>query len=145
MDISDAVAEIDGSMPRTRLGSIPVRGGTIFWLGVALLCLAAIALMCFRPARVVGVSDKALAYSLRGAVDGGETGACEKVEHEWRCRVLSEDFGGGSFTEELYSVDVSDWGCWEATRSDGKGGEGGALPESLDGCITVADLIRIGD
>lgn len=159
MDVSDAVAEIDGSMPRTRLGSIAVRGGTIFWLGVALLCLAAIALMCFRPARVVGVSEAALAHSLQAAADASGKAACEERgdDGRWTCSVSEEpDPSSGRRPVAIYSVDTSDWGCWDAKLlASGVAGDGGGSslgrskgvgddPRSLDGCITVADLIRIG-
>jgi len=137
-----------------------VRGGTIFWLGVALLCLAAIALMCLRPARVVGVGEAPLAHSLRSAADANGKSACEEggADGRWTCSVADEpDPSSGQRPVAIYAVDVSDWGCWDAKLlASGLAGDGDGSPleeskragsqaRTLDGCITVADLVRTDD
>ncbi len=118
--------------------------GKIFWLVVGLLCVAAIALMVFRPARVVGPNEKSLAYSVKSAADASESGECAEVEDDWLCRLKTFDKGSSSKVSSLYAVEVDDWGCWNAYRR-GLRGHDNALPRTLDGCITIADLIRVGD
>jgi len=119
-----------------------VKGGTVFWLGVVLLCLAALALMCFRPARVVGVSEKALAYSLRSANNAGQTGECEGAEERWRCTVYTSGGTVGSGVASVFKVEVDGWGCWDATEDPSNDRR---PPMTLEGCITIADLVRLGD
>lgn len=119
-------------------------GGKIFWLVVVVICLAAIALMVFRPARVVGTSEKALAYSVKSTANASESGDCAEVEDDWLCRLKTFDKASSSKVASLYAVDVDDWGCWGAVRR-GLRGHDDALPRTLDGCITIADLVRIGD
>ena len=118
-----------------------MKGGTIFWLAVALLSIAAIALIVFRPARVTGTSEKSLAYSLRRANDAGQTGRCKGDDDRWRCTVFTSGGTDGSGVPSVYSVDVDGWGCWSAEGMR----KGGDPPLTLDGCITIADLIRSAD
>lgn len=121
-----------------------VRRGTAFFLLVAILCLAAIVVICVRPARVVGVSSDSLSHSLEKAVGGELSGSCaERVDGDWICkRVGGRPQGDSSFgPTAAYEVEVSGWGCWEGTRVQ----KGSKLPPRLDGCITIFDLIRLGD
>lgn len=115
-------------------------GGKIFFGLLSLIAIAAIVALCIRPSAVIGVSEKSLAYSVRGAADSNETGRCQEVEDDERflCTARSGDSGS---TETEYAVEVDDYGCWDATR---KGGGGGAA-QSLEGCITITDLIRLDD
>ena len=107
----------------------------------ALLLVALLWLVCFRPARIIGSSGERLAHSLRRAVHGPETGSCTEVGGRWRCHVLGanpfeDDVAGPSRT---YLVELGDWGCWEAQMVDGKSGD--HFPQTLDGCIAIGDLI----
>jgi len=114
-------------------------GGKIFFGLLSLIAIAAIVALCIRPSTVIGVSEKSLAYSLRGAADANETGRCKEIEDDERflCTVRSGDSGS---TETPYAVEVDDYGCWDA-----KGKGGGGASQSLDGCITITDLIRLDD
>lgn len=121
-----------------------MRKGLIFGLLIALIAIAAIAALLLRPATLIGVTEKSLAYSVRGASEGSETGECRGSGDRWACSA----FGSGDPTastgpSSVYTIDVDDFGCWDATRRDG--GESGSLPETLDGCITVLDLVRADD
>jgi len=89
-------------------------------LGAA-VTLAILAVMI--PARLFGVSDEALAYSIPGSF------GCDRVERaRWRCDVSG---GDESFTY-TYSVVVSPDGCWEARSQSA---------EPLDGCLGLLDYV----
>ena len=119
-----------------------MRRGLIFGVLIAIVSLAAIALLCFRPALVTGTSEKSLAYSLRQANDASETGACRGADEKWACSVFSSG-DDSSADPAVYDIDVDNWGCWDAERRGGGGGD--AAPGTLDGCITILDLIRADD
>ena len=99
------------------------------------VALAAIALLVARPARVVGVGEGPLADSLRAEVEANRT-ACAQIEggrptgSVWRCNA-----GRGT----SYSVQASDWGCWNAERIDGRG------PRRADACIWAGDFVPVID
>lgn len=116
-----------------------MRKGMILGVLLVLLSLAAISALLLRPATVIGVTEKSLAYSLRGANDAGQTGECRGSDDRWTCTA----YGGGEASESavpsgVYDIEVDDFGCWKATR------KGGGRAE-LDGCITVVDLVRLDD
>lgn len=117
-----------------------MRRGTAFFLLVAMLAIAAVVLIGLRPARVVGVSDEALAYSLKKSIGGESEGSClEKDEGDWICAKVGERESGGPTA--TYVVDTSGWGCWTAARVQ----KNSKLPPVMDGCITILDLVRLGD
>jgi hypothetical protein len=103
-----------------------MRWGLIFGGLLILVTIAAIVALCLRPATVIGVSPDSLAASVEGAADADEA-RCLEIESDSRfaCAVRG--------TDGRVQVEVDDFGCW-----DGKG------REDLDGCITIADLIRSG-
>lgn len=115
-----------------------MRGGTIFFGVLILIAIAAIAALSLRPATVIGVSEKSLAYSVRQAADVDETGRCQELrdDEEFACTV----FGRKPAPEVRYRVEVDDYGCWNA-RTDPKVFDA----QSLDGCVTIIDLIRLDD
>ena len=112
-----------------------MRGGLIFFGVLIVLAIAAIVALCLRPAFVIGVSEKSLAYSIRGAAGSDETGRCQGEDDRFACTAVDGE------RQIAYAVTVDDWGCWEAKVREADPG----LPESLDGCITVTDLVRLGD
>jgi hypothetical protein len=112
-----------------------MRWGLVFWGLLILVAIAAIVALCLRPATVIGVSEKSLAYSVRGAADADVTGRCQGEDDEWVCTAVEGD------RQIAYAIDVDDYGCWEGRRREGAG----ELPKALDGCITITDLIRTGD
>lgn len=116
----------------------------LFKAFAALVAVALIAPICFRPAFIVGPNDESLAHSLRRAVDGPETGNCTEVGSGWRCRVLGESAFqvGVAGPSRTYLAEVGDWGCWEARMIDGKSGD--YFPGTIHGCITIGDLLRPG-
>lgn len=112
-----------------------MRGGLIFFGILIVLAIAAIVALCLRPATVIGASEKSLAYSLRGAAEAEETGRCQGEDDEFVCTALDGE------RQIAYVVTVDDYGCWDAKRREGSDG----LPETLDGCITITDLVRLSD
>lgn len=119
-------------------------GAKIFFGLLILVAIAAIAGLLYRPATVIGVSDKSLAYSLRGEAESDFTGRCQGSEDEFDCVVAGDPAPGASGPGEgaPYRVTIEDYGCWEATRGDGGASD---LPETLEGCITIVDLVRVDD
>lgn len=117
-----------------------MRPGLIFFGLLILIALVAIAGLLYRPATVIGVSGKALAYSVHSAADSGETGACRGREDEWDCTAI--DDGSNSPLPVLYRVTTDDYGCWEGKRREGGAG---SMPQALEGCITIMDLVRLDD
>ena len=112
-----------------------MRGGLIFLGLLVVLALAAIVALCLRPATVIGASEKSLAYSLRGAAEADETGRCQGDDDKYVCTALDGE------RQIAYVVEVDDYGCWDAKRRERAEG----LPETLDGCITITDLVRLSD
>jgi hypothetical protein len=103
--------------------------------------IVAIAGLLYRPATVIGVTDKALAYSVRGEADANETGACRSRAGDDDDAYLCTVPGAGQPAGGAYSVTSDTYGCWDAepvAKGDGASG-------SLSGCITVVDLIRLDD
>ena len=96
---------------------------------LVILAIAAIAVLAYRPARIIGANEKSVAYSLRQEADSPEAACREKAGDAFDCAVK----GSKPSATSAYRVDVDDWGCWET-----KGGK-------LSGCITISDLVRSGD
>ena len=112
-----------------------MRWGMLFWGLLIVVAIAAIVALCLRPATVIGVSEKSLAYSVRGAAGSDESGRCQGEDDRWVCTAVDGD------RQVAYAIEVDDYGCWDGKRREAADG----LPETLDGCITIADLIRTGD
>ena len=121
-----------------------MRGGLIFFGLLMLLAIAAIAALLYRPATVIGISDKSLAYSVRGEAGGIETGNCQGREERYVCTTFGEPSpgAGGVGPRAVYEVTTEDYGCWDAKLGDGGSSD---LPKTLEGCITIKDLMRLDD
>jgi hypothetical protein len=98
---------------------------------VLLLALAGIAVVLARPARIIGVSSKPLAASLAAEVNDPPEVSCGETGDGWRCRVGRSEDGRGVG----YSLDVDDWGCWDARAT----GPGGRFFPTASACIWVID------
>lgn len=110
--------------------------GKLLAIVLMLVAVVAIAGLLYRPATVIGVSEKSLASSIRGTVDADKTGPCkERDDDKFTCAVFDPDSSGAV----VYSVDIGDYGCWDA-RAAGSGDD--SRPGSLSGCITIVDLAR---
>lgn len=114
-------------------------GGKIFFGVLIVVAMLAIAGLLYRPATVIGVSDKSLAYSLRGEAKVVRTGSCRGANDRFVCTALS---GDSSTIPVPYAITVDDYGCWDGKR---RGGGSSDLPQTLEGCITIVDLVRIDD
>lgn len=114
-----------------------MRGGLIFFGFLIVLAIAPIGGLLYRPATVIGVSDKSLAYSVRGAAGAEETGRCQGSDDKYVCTT----FDGSAGAAVPLVITTDEYGCWDGER---RGGEA-ALPETLSGCITIVDLVRLDD
>ena len=113
--------------------------GKLLAIVLTLVAFVAIAGLLYRPATVIGVSEKSLASSIRGTVDADKTGPCKVRDADrFTCAVFDPDSSG----PVIYGVDIGDYGCWDAKAV---GSKGGSRPGSLSGCITIVDLARGGD
>jgi hypothetical protein len=108
---------------------------------LVILAIAAIALLAYRPARIIGANEKSMAYSLRQEAGSPEATCREKPDDTFDCVVKAS----GSSATSAYLVDVDDWGCWDARSRGGGEAAGAGFKPKLSGCITIADLIRSGD
>jgi hypothetical protein len=103
-----------------------VKGAALVLAGAVLgaaVTLAILAVMI--PARLFGVSDDALAYSISPV----ESVSCDRVGRaRWRC----EMFDGGESLTYTYSVVVSPGGCWVARSQSA---------EPRDGCLGLLDYV----
>lgn len=113
--------------------------GKLLILVLTLVVIAAIGGLLYRPATVIGVSEKSLASSMRAVADADETGICnEHGDDEFTCSVFDADEKGAI----PYDVKVGDYGCWDATSARG---DEDFRPQKLSGCITIIDLARAND
>lgn len=103
-----------------------MKGAALVLAGAALGAAVTLAILAIViPARLFGVSDEALAYSISPV----ESVSCDRVGRtRWRC----EMFDGGESLTYFYSVVVSPGGCWEARSQSA---------EPLDGCIGLMDYV----
>jgi hypothetical protein len=101
--------------------------------------LVAIAGLLYRPATVIGTSEKSIAYSVRQEADS-DAAACRGEDDSFTCIV-----GTPGAARSGYRVDVDDYGCWDARSVGGGEASGAGFAETLSGCITVKDLIRSDD
>jgi hypothetical protein len=102
---------------------------------LVVVAIVAIAGLLYRPATVIGASEKSLAYSLRQEA-GSDQAACAGSDDDFTCVVA----GDAKDAPPRYDVTVDGYGCWEAKERAGGNGDG-----DLSGCITVKDLIRSDD
>lgn len=107
-----------------------MRWGMLFWGLLIVVAIAAIVALCLRPATVIGVSEKSLAYSVRG--DSGTTGRCREVESDERYVCTTGDGSSDPGLEVV--VDVDGFGCWTSVERKTRTRD--------EGCITIVDLIR---
>ena len=77
-----------------------------------------------------------------GLLGAGRGGLRRDGEAAGRGRGLGLHRDGERERQVAYVITVDDYGCWEGKRRDGERGE---LPTTLDGCITITDLVRLGD
>jgi hypothetical protein len=106
--------------------------GKLLALILVVLSLAAIALLVFRPALVIGASEDSLAHALQSDASALRS-ACDGADEQYKCVI--EPVGRSEGVR--YDVAVDNWGCWEATPV-----EGSPRDDDLSGCLTVADVIR---
>lgn len=111
--------------------------GKLLALVLVLVAVAAIGGLLYRPATVIGVSGKSLAYSLRGEADAEETGICVEAKGDEDRFICGVRESGRTESSTAYEVVTKDAGCWDATRQGA-----GDAPSALSGCITIVDLIR---
>jgi hypothetical protein len=107
----------------------------------ALLVVALLAALAFRPSVVLGIDGGALAHSVDSRLPSiGDPGHCERVDGgSWTCHVLFEDDpgSGGGYVE--YEVTATGLGCWHAARPP-HSRSGDRLPANLHGCIYLWDF-----
>jgi len=108
---------------------------------VALLCVALLAALAFRPAVVLGVDGGALAHSVDSRLPSiGDPGHCERgADGKWTCHVLFEQDPGSGGGYVAYRVVANRLGCWQATRPAGSR-SGDRLPARMHGCIYLWDF-----
>lgn len=119
-----------------RKQAILVAGAT-----AALLLVALLALLAFRPATVLGIDGDTLAHSVDSELPSiGDPGRCERdTEGNWTCHVLFEDDPGSGGGYVVYAVVANRFGCWHATRPRGSR-SGDRLPADMHGCIYLWDF-----
>jgi hypothetical protein len=107
----------------------------------ALLFVALLAVLTFRPATVLGIDGGALAHSVDSKLPSiGDPGHCERGGGgSWTCHVLFEDDPGSGGGYVVYEVVADRFGCWRATRPDGSR-SGDRLPAKTHGCIYLWDF-----
>ena len=113
---------------------------SLLMLAVTLAGIAAIAILIYRPAAILGVSGPALAHSLLGEVGRADLdGSCAKAggDDQWRCTIKRS---GGSL-EAGFRVSTHDHGCWDAKRTQGREGSGVSVDASA--CINILDYVRV--
>jgi hypothetical protein len=114
--------------------------GKLFFGVLIVLAIVAIAGLLYRPATVIGTSEKSIAYSVRQEADSDEA-SCRGQDDRFACVVQATS----SPARSGYRVDVDDYGCWDARSLGGGEASGAGFADTLSGCITIADLIRSGD
>lgn len=107
--------------------------GKLFFGVLIVVAIVAIAGLLYRPATVIGASEKSVAYSVRKEA-GSDRAACSGDGDDFQCIVA------GDRSPARYDVAVDDYGCWEAKAGGGRSGSA-----DLSGCITILDLIRADD
>jgi len=108
---------------------------------IALLFLALLASLAFRPAVMLGIDGETLAHSVDSKLPSiGDPGHCERVtDGGWICHVLFEDDPGSGGEYVVYEVTANGLGCWHATRPAGSR-KGDRLPAGMHGCIYLWDF-----
>lgn len=107
----------------------------------ALLFLALLSSLAFRPAVVLGIDGGTLAHSVDAKLPSiGDPGHCEQSANgAWLCHVLFEDDPGSGGGYIVYRVTADGLGCWHAVRPRGSR-SGDRLPARMHGCIYLWDF-----
>ena len=107
----------------------------------ALLFVALLASLVFRPAVVLGIDGGTLAHSVDSKLPSiGDPGHCERgANGAWLCHVLFEDDPGSGGGYIVYRVRTDGLGCWHAARPPGAR-SGDKLPARMHGCIYLWDF-----
>lgn len=107
----------------------------------ALLFLALLASLVFRPALVLGIDGGTLAHSVDSKLPSiGDPGHCERSANgAWLCHVLFEDDPGSGGGYIAYRVVADGLGCWHAVRPPSSR-NGDKLPARMHGCIYLWDF-----
>lgn len=108
---------------------------------MALLFLALLAALAFRPALVLGINGNTLAHSVDSKLPSiGDPGRCDRDGGgNWACHVLFEDDPGSGGGYVAYEVVADGFGCWHAARPAGSR-SGDRLPARLHGCVYAWDF-----
>jgi hypothetical protein len=108
---------------------------------VALLFLATLAVLVFRPALILGIDGATLAHSVDSRLPSiGDPGHCERGENgNWSCHVLFEPDPGSGGGYVAYQVVADGFGCWRAVRPPSARSSDG-LPAKTHGCIYLWDF-----
>lgn len=112
-------------------------------LSLGLLLGLVSAILLWRPALLLGVDSKAVAYSLSGesgSILFRSVDSCDRIKRQqYDCFVV--DTGGSSSVK--YRVVVDGRGCWRATLTQ-RGNEG-QMPRRPASCISLWDYQRVWD
>jgi hypothetical protein len=108
---------------------------------VAILFVALLAALAFRPALVLGIDGGTLASSVDAKLPSiGNPGHCERgAGDSWSCHVLFEQDPGSGGGYVAYQVVADGFGCWHAHRPAGSR-SGDRLPAKTHGCIYLWDF-----
>lgn len=108
------------------------------WIVLAVAAVVLAAVYHVTPA-VGDVSGETLFYSLTGEVEGTvpQINPCARQATSWMCRVSDQGVSGYA----IYRVRLQG-NCWVATKVFTAEEE--PLPERADGCVGVADQLRVG-
>jgi hypothetical protein len=107
----------------------------------ALLFLALLATLAFRPALVLGLDGDTLAHSVDSRVQAAEnSGRCKhREDSSWLCNVMFEPDVGSGGGYVVYEVDADGFGCWRAVRP-AHSPRMSMLAAKMHGCIYLWDF-----
>jgi hypothetical protein len=117
------------------------RAAIVAMATLAVLVIAVLASLAFRPALLLGIEGNALARSVDSKLPSvGDPGHCERGEdNRWLCHVLFEQDPGSGGDYVVYRVRADGLGCWHAVRPPGSQ-SGDRLPARMEGCIYLWDF-----
>jgi len=100
----------------------------------AVMCVATLAALVFRPSLILGVDGSALGRSLAAELPQSSwLGSCRhESNHHWRCSAIYEPDPGSGGYDVIYDVVVDRFGCWHAVRVTPSQT---AAPRTEHGCI----------
>lgn len=105
---------------------------------VGVLLVGVIVVAAIAPARIIGVSEETLAYSVEQTGGSGlGRQVCKKRENgeDFRCGAEASGANRAGFI-----VEVGDDGCWVARERRGKD-----KGSELEGCVEIGDYLRLSD